>query len=431
MARRVLLLVAYLSAACGHTDVDHAWLAQALTAREGLGSAQGARDVATLAKLALSEDDAVALALAQSPRYRADLTRLDSARADLDEARRPSNPQLTLLGAIGPVSAMATLLAPLESLWQLPLRSKVAARALESIAHSLLQSGLDLARDARLAHIARGLAEQRVSARAELAVLVTQLSELAGERVRVGEAASFEAAALHAEAALALDALQASESERTITRAELRTVLGLDARAPGFDLVFRRPLVKPPPLRALTKLALRSRPDVRAAELSVLAAGARLGWERSRVVAVAAQLEGHWTRPDVFASRMGARVELPIFGLNPGGIGRAHAEIARAAAAFSTLRQQVALEIMRAHTRAHQVEASLLRHRSEVLPALETARAAAVQSYELGEDTYAVVLDIMRRLGEARLREAELVADARRALAELERAVGARISGDS
>jgi cobalt-zinc-cadmium efflux system outer membrane protein len=380
---------------------------------------------------ALSEDEAVALALALSPSYRADLARVDSARADWEEARRPTNPQLTLLGAIGPVSAMATLLAPLDSLWQVPLRSEFSARVLASVAESLVQSGLDLARDVRFAHIARGLAEERVRIRTEVSLLVAQLNALSNERVRVGEAAAAEGASLRAEAALALEAREASESERMVTRVQLRTLLGLDARSPGFEIVFKRPVTLPPDLPALTKLARKARPDVRAAELAVLAAGARLGWERSRIFVLAAQIEGHWSRPDTLASRLGARVELPIFGLNPGGIGRANAEIARAAAAWTGVRQRVALETAQAHTRARQAHASLARYRSEILPALEQARSAAAQSYEVGEDTYVVVLDVMRRLAEARLREAELLADARRALAELERAVGARLGEDS
>lgn len=431
MARCCLLLLCGLLSACGYRDLDREWVSRALRAHGVLGGALEVRPQGARGSRTVSEDDAVVLALAHSPSYRADLARLDAARADLREARRPSNPQLTLLGAAGPVSAMATLLAPLESLWQVPLRSELAARTLEGVAHALVQSGLDLARDVRVAHIARGLAEERVRARAEIAQLAASLSTLASERVRLGEAAAVEGAALRAEAALASDVRALSEGERSIARARLRTLLGMPADAPGFDVIFTRALAEPPSLPVLAKLAHRARPDVRAAELALLAAGARLGWERSRVIVLAGQLEGHWTRPDTLASRFGARLELPLFGLNPGGIGRAQAEIARATAAFSALHQRVGFEILQAHTRSRQAQASLARYRDEVLPALEQARASAVQSYRLGEDTYVVVVDVLRRLAEARLREVELVAEARSALAELERAVGARVGADT
>jgi outer membrane protein, heavy metal efflux system len=44
-------------------------------------------------------------------------------------------------------------------------------------------------------------------------------------------------------------------------------------------------------LAGLLKDAIASRPDVRAAEIAVEAAGARMGWEKSRIVAVTAVLD--------------------------------------------------------------------------------------------------------------------------------------------
>ncbi|MEY4509734.1 MAG: hypothetical protein RLZZ450_1856 [Pseudomonadota bacterium] len=377
----------------------------------------------------LTADEAVAIALSDNPAYQADLARIDSARADLAEARRPVNPQLTLLDAVGPVSAMATLLAPLESLWQLPLRSKVAARALESLAESLVQSGLDLARDVKVAHATCALAEQRLVVRRELFATWRQLAQLTQQRVDVGEAAPSDALSVAAEVALAEDLVTAADNDRALTRSALRTLLGLDRTAPTFAIQAARPSDDLPALVTLLSTAQTARPDVRAAELSLLGAGARAGWERARVLAVAAQVEGHWTRPDTFASRFGARIELPIFGANPGGRARASAELHRASALLVALRQRVVLELTRAHVGAAQARGSLARYRGSVLPALESARTLATQSYELGEEGYTVVLDLMRQNSEARLREVELLAEVRRSDAELERAVGARLGG--
>jgi hypothetical protein len=43
----------------------------------------------------------------------AELTRIDAALATLDEARRPANPQLSMMGPIGPITAVATQRHPL------------------------------------------------------------------------------------------------------------------------------------------------------------------------------------------------------------------------------------------------------------------------------------------------------------------------------
>jgi outer membrane protein, heavy metal efflux system len=425
------LALCTLLGACAHSDRDRAWVVEALHSRQVSGAAPpretSSPGVEELLRDGLDDDEAVAIALADNPAYQSELARIDSARADLDEAQRPVNPQLTLLDAVGPVSAMATLLAPLDSLWQLPLRSKQAARTLESVAESLVQSGLDLARDVKVAHATRVLAEARLRIRRELATVWQQLCALSAQRVALGEAAPAEALSAAAEAALAADSLAISESELDLARARLRTLLGLERGAPGFTVRFVRPSAQLPALSVLAATARRARPDVRAAELTLLAAGARVGWERSRVLAVAAQVEGHWTRPDTFASRFGGRIELPIFGANPGGRGRAQAELLRASAALRSLRQRVLLELRQAHVSAALGRASLARYRESVLPALASSRALVTQSYELGEESYLAVLDMMRRDGEARLREAELLAQVRRGDAELERAVGARL----
>ncbi len=52
----------------------------------------------------------------------------------------------------------------------------------------------------------------------------------------------------------------------------------------------------------------------------------------------------------------------------------------------------------------------------------------ATHSFEAGDESYLVVLDVLRRAGDARLRRAELVAEQRRARCELERAMGARLT---
>lgn len=429
VARTLVSLACVLALGCAGSDRDRAWVVRALADR---GFTSGGEDALDRLEGGVDEEDAVAIALATSPTYAADLARIDSARADLDEAGRPANPQITLLGALGPISAVATLLAPLESLWQIPLRTEASARALEGVAESLVQSGLDLAREARLAHAERGLAEERVRIRAALVATATELSRIAEARARLGETSPAEASTVRAEAGAAIDAHQESEAQLEVARARLRNVLGLDESAAPFAIEFAREPGEPPPVGELVALARASRPDVRAAELAIQAAVARAGWERSRVVAVAAQIEGHWTRnegPDELALRLGSRIELPIFGANPGGIGRAEAEIARATASLEVARQRVVLEIVQARSRAVQALRSLALHRAEVLPALDEALRVAEQSYAIGEETFVVVLDVLRRIGDARLREADLMAETRRADAELERAVGARISG--
>ncbi|MFO0708690.1 MAG: TolC family protein [Sandaracinus sp.] len=416
---------------CAGSDRDRRWVSAALEARgfdaRGLEGTSGGEEVVRVGAV-LDETDVAALALAASPTYRAELTRIDAARADLDEASRPANPQITLAAALGPISAFATLLAPLESLWQIPLRTEAAARALASIAESLVQGGLDVVRDARLAHAELVLAETRVVIVREVAAAWTELASIARARAEAGEVSPAEAALVQAQASAGLDAVQVQEHDVRIASARLAALLGLEADR-VLHARFAHEPEELPTLEALLASARASRPDVQASELAMGAAAARAGWERSRVIALAAQIEGHWTQPDTLAMRLGARLELPIFSANQGGIGRAEAEARRSEALLEATRVRVSREVVEAHARAMRAEASLRAFRETVLPQLEEAHRVAARGFAIGEETQNVALDALRQLGEARLREAELVAEAHRAEAELERAVGARLHG--
>lgn len=414
-----------LASGCASSDRDRSWVAHALADR-GLTTA-GDEDLEAYLDDGVDETEVAPIALALSPRFRSELARIDAGRADLDEAGRIANPQITLAGPIGPVSAIAVILAPLESLWQLPARTEAAARALEATAEAVVQVGLDVARDARLAHVEAVLARDRVAARRELGSLLAELARVADVRAEVGDTSPADAAIARAEERAAADALEAAETAVHITDARLAEQLGVGERP--LVVVYRHEPATPPAVDELLRAARASRPDIRGAELALRAAVARAGWERTRVVALAAQVDAQWTAPDQFGVRVGGRIELPIFGANPGGIGRADAEVARTAAQIDVAVLRVTTEVIEARARLVQALASLATLREEILPRLEEALRIATRSYEVGEEARFFAIDALRRSADARLRELDLLAEARRAEAELERALGARLEG--
>lgn len=420
----VCWLVFALGPGCASSDRDRSWVAHALADR-GLTTA-GDEDLDAYLEGGVDETEVAPIALAESPRFRSELARIDVGRADLDEAGRIANPQITLAGPIGPVSAIALILAPLESLWQLPARTEAAARALEATAETVVQVGLDVARDARLAHVEAVLARERVAARRELWSLLAELARVADVRAEVGDTSPADAAVARAEERAAADALEAAETAVPVADARLAEQLGLDGER-LLGVVYLHEPAPPPPVDELLRAARASRPDLRGAELALRAAAARAGWERTRVVALAAQVDAQWTAPDQFGVRVGGRIELPIFGANPGGIGRADAEVARTAAQIDVAILRVTTEVIEARARLVQALASLATLREEILPRLEEALRIATRSYEVGEEAHFFAIDALRRSADARLRELDLVAEARRAEAELERALGARL----
>lgn len=424
-------------AGCASPSRDTAYLDRELRARTGVGlptsgdeaPADLESQLAAASVDGLDEDELVALALAHNPTYRADLTRLAVAAANFDEAQRPANPQLSVLGPLGPVTAIATLIAPLESLWQLPQRTEAASRELESIADSLVMNGLTAARDVVLAGIEVSLARERLAVRRELAEVATEMARLGDARARFGETSPLDADVLRADAVLATDALALVESEQAIMEARLAAQLGVTT-ASRVELVPSPRAVDDaawPDVESLWALALRMRPDVRAAELAIEGASARAGWERGRAFPLALAADAQWSAPTGPSLRFGPRIEIPIFGANPGGIGRAEADIRRAQATLLLTRATVRREVTEAWARARYARAAERRFVEGVLPELDDALRVARAGFETGEETYLVVLDVLRRVADARLRRAELGAETRRARAELERAIGGRL----
>ncbi len=430
MPRRLLVLLVCASLLGCTTSVrDRAWLDDQLAERAGARTCGRSRhDLPPEVNLddGIDEAEVVAIALCRSPTLRAELTRIDAAFASLDEARRPANPQLSMMGPIGPITAVATLFVPLESIWQMPQRTKAAAAEANVAGEATLMRALDTVRDARLLHVELGLATERAEIRAELSNIAGDVARITMVRANAGDIGPLEERVLSADARANLDAAEAAETDVGMARARLVTSLAM-ADATDLRPLFSTDVAALPDHRKLVAFARTARPDAHAAEFSVSAAALRAGWERKRVLGLGALIETQWGQQEGPALRLGGRAELPIFNQNQGGIGRADAEVERAIAQHELIARAVVLEVTVTHARFEQATRSRRRFEAEVLPALDAALEAAKRSFESGDQPYLVVLDVVRRVSEARLRRAELIAEQRRALCELERALGARL----
>ncbi|MBI5515014.1 MAG: TolC family protein [Deltaproteobacteria bacterium] len=436
---RSLALSALLLLGCATSPYDRAWLARELSSQTGHAPRAEADAASTAPRLpprvslgdGLTEEEAAAIALWNNPTFQSDLAKLGFARGDLADAGLLPNPTLSLLFPLGPRQLEAWLAWPIDALWQRPRRVEAARLDVERVARGLVQSGLDVARDARVAHAEVVLAVARARLRAETASATRAIAELTAVRLRTGDVGDPEAAATRVEAGAAMEQAARAGADAAVARARLRQLLGL-MDLPD-DLAMVTPAdetSEPQGATALVATALAARPDVRAAELALEAAGARAGWERSRVFAVALRADGFAPSASAnvteYAGRIGPQLTLPIFNQNQGGVGRAEAEAERAAWRIVAVRQQVITEVTAARAQLAQARAALGPWRADVLPAAEEVVRGATQAFAQGEVSYLVVLDATRRLLDARLREAELLADVRRAAAQLDRSTGGR-----
>jgi cobalt-zinc-cadmium efflux system outer membrane protein len=397
----------------------------------------------------LSEDEAVAIALWNNAAFQAELAALGLARADLIEAGLLRNPSLTLIFPISPKLIEAVANWPFEALWQRPRRVAAARLELDRVTESLMQSGLNLVRDVRVAYADLALAGERSRIATEAVRERGQIAEIVSARLRAGDISELETSAARLDARLAEEQATRLAHEVALAADRLRALLGLAKDGPSFNLspssmdqtgASPSPAVKvsaraAPALEMpgsgvvgeLIKQALAGRPELKAAELAIEAAGQRAKWERSKILNLSGIVKEYGRSSNGFEQGPGLQVELPIFHRNQGGLTRAEAEIERAARQYIAISHRVALEVREAYTQLAQARASLDLWRARVLPPIEEDIRRAERAYAAGDVSYLFVLETTRRLTDARLREAELKAALERATAQLEHSIGRRL----
>jgi cobalt-zinc-cadmium efflux system outer membrane protein len=379
----------------------------------------------------LSEDEAVTLALWNNAAFQETLADLGLSRADLVQAGMLPNPTLSMLFPVGAKPFELTAKYPLEAFWLRPRRVAAAKLDYERTAHRLVQSGLDLIRDVRLACADLGLANQRLVLAETTEKLNRAIAEQARARLRAGEASELETASANIDTLQAREQFARATQDASLARERLRFQMGL-----GVDHWQGSLRESPVPtglsrdVSVLVTNALAVRPDLRAAELGLAAAGKRLGLAKTEIYTFTIALNAKEVGAD-FLAGPGLDIPVPIFNQNQGGIAQAQAKFEKAARQYITVRDRIVLEVREAHTRLAQAQESHDQWQTHILPQLEESARLAEKSYAAGNVTYLFVLENNRKVSDARLKAAIAAADVRRARAELERSVGQRLESNA
>ncbi len=379
----------------------------------------------------LSEGEAVTLALWNNAAFQETLADLGLSRADLVQAGMLPNPTLSMLFPVGAKPFELTAKYPLEAFWLRPRRVAAAKLDYERTAQRLVQSGLDLIRDVRVAFVDLGLANERLALADATEKLNRDIAEQAQARLRAGEASELEVATANIDTLQAKEQLARAAQDARVARERLRFQMGIGVehwQAGLRDSPLPRNLDRDVSL--LVTNALAARPDLRAAELGLEAAGKRLGLAKTEIYTFTIALNAKEVGAD-FLSGPGLDLPIPIFNQNQGGIAQAKAKFEKAARQYITVRDRIVLEVREAHTRLTQAQESHEQWQKNILPPLEDSARLAEKSYAAGNVARLFVLEMDRKLSDARLKAATAAADVRRARAELERSVGQRLEGDA
>ncbi|MEI8571409.1 TolC family protein [Methylomonas sp. LW13] len=375
----------------------------------------------------LSEDELVSLALWNNAAFRATLADLGLFRADLVQTGMLPNPTFSMLVPWGAKPLELTVRYPLEIFWLRPQRVELAQLDVEQTAQRLVQTGLDLIRDVRIAHAELSLAKRRAEL-AESAVTLSQaIAELTQARLKAGDASELEVTTAQVDALQALEQKGRLQRDCEIAGERLRHLVGLSLEQwPGnvsTELLAHDDRFD---TEKLVEQALLARPDLRAAQINVEAAGERIGLARAEIFNITASLNAKQINGPLLAGP-GLDLTLPIVNQNQGGVAQAQARFDKAARQYVTTRQRIALDVREAHARLQQAGQSLQQWQQTILPPLQTAIQDAENAYAAGNVTYLFVLETQRRWLDAQLKTAQAAADFHRARAELERSVGQRL----
>lgn len=380
----------------------------------------------------LSEDEAVTLALWNNARFRELLADLGLTRADLIEARQLSNPEFSTMFPVGVKQLEFALTAPLEALWLRPRRITVAQLESQRIADRLVQDGLNLIRDVRVAHADLVLTQDRLRIAEENARLHGRIAELAEARLRAGGASELDA--MTANIDKLLEQQQAAHLVHNVALARQHLEFLLGVHLSQFAL---EPVTPPtiPRLEAdveeLVQHALRVRPDLRAAEWATEAACHRAKLSRSdflRVSGIVPDANGKGKKG--FEAGPGVSFTVPIFNHNQGAIARADAELQRARRQYVTLRDQIVWEVRQAHSRLVQAQQDARNWKEGIVPTTREAVHTSERAYLDGGASLLLMLENSRKLLTSQIQQVEAEANLRRAAAELQRSVGWRFFQD-
>lgn len=378
----------------------------------------------------ITADEAVAVALWNNSAFNATLSQLGMVRGDLVQSGLLRNPQFQILLPGGTKQLEWALFLPVDAFLLRETRLDMSEREVCRVAELLVQNGLDVVRDTRVAHADLAFAVGRAALANEAVDVRKRIADLTKKQLDAGDISELEATTAR------IDLLRAQADaaglQHAVAQAEarLKQLMSIGTWSTTLQPIADEPLnnASSYELHALIDEAMTCRPDLRAASFAVEAAKKRADVSRWQ-----------WLRFDVVADANsggagntnfgpGFRFDIPIFDRNQGGIMTADWSVNQAVQNYNAVRDQVVMEVQTAYSQSQQATDNLSILRSDVLTSLQQAVGLAEKAYVDGGAPYFLVLQTTSQFLDSRTQELQLVADLRRAQANLDRSVGRNLA---
>ena len=378
----------------------------------------------------LSRDEAVALALWNNAQLQADLSELGFARADLIEAKMLNNPAFSLLFPIGPKALETDLGIPIDVLWQRPHRIAAASLDAQSLAEDLITNGLGLIRDVQTTYVNLWLSRKKLELAKEDVQLQNEIARLTQARLTAGDISGVIADIAYVDSLKSTSNMKSLLKDTEITRQKLNSLLGFSEDDVTYNtetMHVEGTSIDSFDIDTLFETAFAARPDLRAAELSIEAAGEKVGWEKSKIYNFIAIIDAKDEGEDFLTVGPGMELDIPIFNQNQGQIARARAELEKAARKYEALRQNIILQVRQAYTRYVSDYEDFNLWNNDIIPSLQKKVEQTTKSFEIGEIPYLVIFEARQKLNEAKVKLVESTANLLIDAAEINYWVGKKL----
>lgn len=426
----------------------------------------------------LTLDESLVLALRNNRELRAELETIGQAGADLLQASLLANPMLSFMVMFPSGGGRAMLWAnglpqiPLQDLWLVPARKKVAAALLQAAVLNAADRAVSVVAEVKRVHADLQYNQWAVQLIRENMELVRQSTEIIRVRQTAGQATQVEVNLSDIRYMRMKSDLIAVEADLQAAKRSLLMLMGLADATPDWQV---EPVGAMPDAwvvgaseESLFSAAADRRLDVKAAEWLVQAAEAKIGLSRreglpdvavgigfqrtagtrsnnpswagragnTAVRGLVGQATGMPAAPmvgDAFQPKMREMkwmvgpmfdMELPIFDWNQAGVARALAEYNQRAIEYDNRLQQTIREVRENLVKLRQAHEQATFYERSIMPAVEQNLEVARRSYISGQEDLTVYLDVQEDLLRTRLEQIGFVRDYLSRLADLERAMG-------
>lgn len=393
----------------------------------------------------LGVDEAVVLALRNNRELRADLEMIGKANADLVQAGLLQNPVINFMamfpdgGGRAMLRSNALPLQPLQDLWLIPAREKVATAQLQQAVLRVADRAVATAAAVKRVYARIQYTQRAIELIKENMAVVDQSMQLIQIRQTSGKATPVEVNVPRIRVLRLRSELMAMEAEQHNLKRELLMLMGFAAATDAWSVASIHELndALAPALKEedLVAAAALQRLDLQAAEWELTASKRRIdlmgreGWPELALGLTFERSPGpedaeYLTGPMIEA-------ELPLFDRNQAQIAKAFHEYKENLARYEARRQEIVWRVRETRVTYEQVGEQVRFFREAIIPEVERNLKLVQQSYRAGQENLTIYLQVQEDMIMNRLRVLEFLRDVNVSRAELERQVGGRFPSNA